>query len=286
MTDPKARLMNLGFRCDRSVVHPRLGSEDLVRRDEVALHVVDHPIRVIFATGDRFELAPNRLMVSWGAMPHRPQWLHNNTVVYSLNIPLAWVLRWRLPASFNRTLLACQPMVEPDESEGEFDEHMLQRWTKLLVQPDDENRRIVLLEAEGRLRRFARDYRKPTRGHAAVTASSSKVEEAIQIIAKNFSAPLRLTDLADELGVHPHYLSTLFRRETGQTLSNYLAEFRLAHACALLVGTTDKILDVALAAGFGSACQFHALFRRSRNCSPRQYRLTHRQSPHPWAALS
>jgi AraC-like DNA-binding protein len=97
----------------------------------------------------------------------------------------------------------------------------------------------------------------------------------MQLIAKRFAEPLSVPALATELAVHPNYLSTIFRRETGKTLSGYLAEYRLAHACALLVSTTDKIIDIAYAAGFGSVNRFHVVFRRHRGCSPRQYRLAH-----------
>ena len=102
------------------------------------------------------------------------------------------------------------------------------------------------------------------------------MERAIQLIAKRFADPLNVPALAGELGLHPNYLSTLFKRETGQTLSCYLAEYRLAHACALLVSTNDQIVDIAYSAGFGSVSQFHTLFRRHRGTSPRQYRLARR----------
>jgi AraC-like DNA-binding protein len=194
-------------------------------------------------------------------------------VIYCLNLPLAWVLRWQLPPSFISALLAGRALLEAEPAEGGADQQLLHRWVLLLAQPDDEARRIVLLEAEARLRRLARSYQAATR--PALTTHSTKIEQTIALIARRFADPVGVPVLAAELGVHPNYLSTLFRRETGQTLSHYLTEYRLAHACALLVSTTDKIVDIAYAAGFGSVSQFHAVFRRHRGCSPRQYRLAH-----------
>jgi AraC-like DNA-binding protein len=171
-------------------------------------------------------------------------------------------------------LLAGKSLTERDDSEGEHDQRAMRRWVTLLAQPDDESRRIVLLEAEARLRRLARAC--DSSGTPQPSGHSSTVERAIQLIAKQFMDPLSVPTLAEELGLHPNYLSALFRRETGQTLSRYLTEYRLAHACALLVGSSSKIIDVAYAAGFGSVSQFHTMFHRYRGCSPRQYRLSHR----------
>jgi AraC-like DNA-binding protein len=174
-------------------------------------------------------------------------------------------------------LLAGKSLTERDNSEGEHDQRTMRRWVALLAQADDESRRIVLLEAEARLRRLALTCE--TSASPQSSGHSSTVERAIRLIAKRFMEPLSVPTLASELGLHPNYLSALFRRETGQTLSRYLTEYRLAHACALLVGTGGKIIDIAYAAGFGSVSQFHTMFHRYRGCSPRHYRLSHRPPP-------
>ena len=274
-----APLVHFDFRCDRTVQQPGKSHQGFIRRDEIALHFVERGrIRVVFASGERVELGPHRLMVSWGAMPHLAEWLEKDTTIDGLILPLAWFLRWQLPTSFTSALLAGRILIETDASQGARDQQMLREWVKLLAQPNDENRRIVLLEAEARLRRLAQSCQpagRPTRG-----APSTKIERLIQVIARRFADRLTLPGLAAQLGVHPNYLSTLFRRETGQTLSHYLTEYRLAHACALLVSTTDKIIDIASAAGFGSLSRFHTSFRRHRGCTPRQYRRTH----HPQTA--
>lgn len=271
----QAQLMHLDFRCDRTVVQPEQTMKAFVRRDEIAMHVLERGrLRVIFASGERIELAPHHLMVSWGVFPHRAEWLQKNTIVYCLTIPLSWVLRWQLSSTFICDLLAGRILIEADRIQGRYDQHMMQRWVTLLAEPTEENRRIVLLETEARLRRLAQTGQPGSQPSSG--AHSTKVEQAIQLIARQFADPLNVPALAAELHIHPNYLSTRFKQETGQTLSHYLTEYRLAHACSLLVTTADKIIDIAYAAGFGSVSQFHTLFRHYRGCSPRQYRLRQR----------
>jgi hypothetical protein len=95
-----APLLNFDFRCDRTILQPQHTTKAFVRRDEIALHLLERgAVRVVYASGDCVDLAPGRLMVSWGAMPHRPEWLERDTTILCLIIPLAWVLRWQLPTT-------------------------------------------------------------------------------------------------------------------------------------------------------------------------------------------
>jgi len=273
-----APLGQFGFRCDRRNVRPSQNVRFFIRRDEIALHLLEKgALRVVLATGDHFEMAPLQLTVTWGAIPHRVEWLKETTVLCQC-IPLPWVLHWQLTAAFCGPLLAGHALAEADPAEGQHDQHMLRRWVELLAHPSDEKRRIVLLEIESRMRRLALNYQ--TTNRPPLMAEPNKIEQAIQLIAKRFADLPNLPALAAELGVHPSYLSTLFKRSTGQTLSHYITEYRLAYACGLLVSTTDKIIDIAYAAGFGSVSQFHTQFQRYRGCSPRRYRRAH----HPQAS--
>jgi AraC-like DNA-binding protein len=54
---------------------------------------------------------------------------------------------------------------------------------------------------------------------------------------------------------------------------DYITEQRLSHARRLLATTEDKVVDVALAAGFGSVSRFHAAFLRGCRQTPRRFRV-------------
>ena len=87
-----------------------------------------------------------------------------------------------------------------------------------------------------------------------------------------------MAEIAEALGFHPNYLMRLFRRVSGMTLLEYIAQQRVALAQRLLATTSLKVIDVAMESGFGSVCRFHTVFARLCGTTPRQYRACLRES--------
>jgi AraC family transcriptional regulator of adaptative response / DNA-3-methyladenine glycosylase II len=81
-----------------------------------------------------------------------------------------------------------------------------------------------------------------------------------------------LTDLADALGVGPRHLTRLFVQHCGAPPGAVARTRRIQRAKLLLDGTTLKITDIALAAGFGSVRSFNAAFRAVYHRSPSELR--------------
>ena len=69
------------------------------------------------------------------------------------------------------------------------------------------------------------------------------------------------------------YLSNLFRKETGSTLTDYIHAVRLRHALVLLNSTTIPIQVVAASCGYSDLNYFIKLFKRENGISPKQYRV-------------
>ena len=53
----------------------------------------------------------------------------------------------------------------------------------------------------------------------------------IEILHASFRENVRMTELASEAGVHPVYLSRMFRRIEGKTAGTYVQQLRVQHAC-------------------------------------------------------
>jgi two-component system response regulator YesN len=68
------------------------------------------------------------------------------------------------------------------------------------------------------------------------------------------------------------HLSYLFKKETGQSFSEYLTARRIEKACALLERSRMKIYEVAANCGYSDTNYFLKLFRRSVGTTPAQYR--------------
>ena len=70
------------------------------------------------------------------------------------------------------------------------------------------------------------------------------------------------------------YLSTVFHRETGKTLSAHVRERRMEYASYLLRTTRLQVQTVALHCGMADMQYFSKLFKKHFGRTPTEYRLT------------
>jgi AraC family transcriptional regulator, melibiose operon regulatory protein len=126
-----------------------------------------HPVVAMFGA-QRITLPPNHLVVFWAAQPHGPIETTPGGWAYGIHLPLPWVLQWRLPPVLMRRLLAGEILIDPPSDRPVADLELLKNWVRLLEDDSKELRSVVLLEAEGRLRRLAVDLarRKPSSSDA------------------------------------------------------------------------------------------------------------------------
>ncbi|CAN5825293.1 hypothetical protein BH23CHL2_BH23CHL2_08830 [soil metagenome] len=87
---------------------------------------------------------------------------------------------------------------------------------------------------------------------------------------------VRIEDIAAEVNLHPGYLARVFREQTGVPLGAYARQLRLERVAAELASTEDRILDIAIAAGFTDQSHLTRLFKRRYGVTPAQYRATMR----------
>ena len=98
-------------------------------------------------------------------------------------------------------------------------------------------------------------------------------QRALSYIHQHFSDPISLTSVAEEMGVSPAYLSTVFHREIGASYSRTLLKFRMEEAARQLVRTNLQVQQIAQNVGFFSAQHFTRVFREYYHSSPMEYRL-------------
>ena len=103
---------------------------------------------------------------------------------------------------------------------------------------------------------------------------SLPVQKALLYIDTHLAGDLSLKTLAAEQGVSASYLSSLFHKQLGQTLSDYVAEKRLRYAQRLLRTTKLQVQTVAQYCGIYDVGYFSKQFKRMFGQSPRQYRET------------
>lgn len=77
--------------------------------------------------------------------------------------------------------------------------------------------------------------------------------------------------VAEQVNLNPSYLSRLFRKETGQSFVQYVAEVKIEEAKRLLEQTSDPIYRIAEQVGYTEQT-FRRVFKSQTNMSPNEYR--------------
>lgn len=104
------------------------------------------------------------------------------------------------------------------------------------------------------------------------TESSRMVRLVRQFIRENYASEISLEVLSKITYVHPNYLSKIFKRETGENISDYILSYRIEQAKRLLMDPSLKIYEVAEKSGFHTSKYFAALFKAEVGVTPSQYR--------------
>ena len=116
-----------------------------------------------------------------------------------------------------------------------------------------------------------RAYCRLVRKHSVMNYSPS-VKNAVLIIESNLSGELSANSLAKSQELSLGYFSTLFKRETGKSISDYIREKRMKRAAHLLRTTDMQIQSIAAACGILDVQYFSKLFRREYGVSPKQFK--------------
>ncbi len=101
---------------------------------------------------------------------------------------------------------------------------------------------------------------------------SLQVYRCLDYIEAHLQQPLTVERLAEALKISPTYLSTLFRKETGVAVSEYIRRQRIDTAKTLLQYTSFSCLEIAEYLCFSSDSHFSRVFREYTGLTPTAYR--------------
>jgi len=121
------------------------------------------------------------------------------------------------------------------------------------------------------MREMVRLYCRLVRSQASPGVSPF-VRRTMAYIEENPAGDLSLHTLAGLLNVNASYLSTLFHRETGRTVTEYVNAVRMEAAGRMLQSTHLQIQTVAQHCGMSDVNYFSKLFKKHHGISPRQFR--------------
>lgn len=99
-----------------------------------------------------------------------------------------------------------------------------------------------------------------------------EITQVKEYISKNYGSDLSVEMLASIVFLTPDYLSRLFKKSTGKSLSQYIRQYRMDKAKELLIHTNKKIIDIGIQVGYPNYSYFCQSFREYSGTSPEKYR--------------
>ena len=101
---------------------------------------------------------------------------------------------------------------------------------------------------------------------------SKPIDKCINYIYNNLHTRITVVQLADYIGLNPSYLSKLFKKETGISISIYIQTRKIEAAQNMLKYSEYSISEIASTLAFTTQSYFTEVFRKKVGMSPKKYR--------------
>ena len=100
----------------------------------------------------------------------------------------------------------------------------------------------------------------------------AEVQRGVDYIEARLEDNIALADVAKAAGISQWHFQRIFKALTNETLKSYIRSRRMARALDRLLTTDDRIIDIAIAAGFESQQSFTRAFGTTFDITPSAYR--------------
>lgn len=102
--------------------------------------------------------------------------------------------------------------------------------------------------------------------------SLKAVRESVQYIEEKYFQELSLEEIASNVFLSPNYFSSIFRKETGYTVSDYITKVRIEKAKSLLEEMENRVSDVGFKVGYRDPRYFCRVFKAVVGIPPSKYK--------------
>ncbi|MBN1675607.1 MAG: helix-turn-helix transcriptional regulator [Kiritimatiellae bacterium] len=122
------------------------------------------------------------------------------------------------------------------------------------------------------LLRYYQKRRPGVRNYTEKRHDFQRLRKVIVHLHKNFQEKITLNDMAKLAAMSPHYFCKFFKRNTGQTLTEFILRMRVDRAKELLIQSRTTVTEIAFALGFDNHSYFDRVFKRLVGVTPVEYR--------------
>ncbi len=280
------------------VLHEILGSNQLLRvkRSRVGrhnipihrlpVHKISMVIRgegVVLSSGERYPLRPGSLYFcepfTPQAFPAGNERVEHYEVLFNAPVLLDTFPQWheQAPGLWNylkRRSAQPRPLFIPIRHE--YRSLFLESFCALLKEDSAElpAQKPPLALQFARVLLILRDARRIAGKSGAISDTGHPgVDCVLNRLSCDYSQPLTLQGLADEVGWSGGYLTRAFKRHTGSTITETLNRMRVERAAHLLLATNQSVAEIAGACGFNEVPYFNRRFKRLLGLTPTAFRF-------------
>jgi AraC-like DNA-binding protein len=101
---------------------------------------------------------------------------------------------------------------------------------------------------------------------------NNRINKVYQFLMKNFHNDIHLNEVAELCNMTPNSFCRFFKIRTQKSLTQFINEIRVGHACKLLQSEDNAIADVCYASGFNNPTNFNKFFKAIKGMKPSEYR--------------
>jgi AraC family transcriptional regulator len=99
---------------------------------------------------------------------------------------------------------------------------------------------------------------------------------AQELLHERFARPLRISEVAQAVEIHPAHLARTFRAHFRVSIGSYVRRLRLEWAAVELGRSDSSLAAIALDAGFADQSHFTRAFKQQLGITPSVYRASRR----------
>lgn len=107
--------------------------------------------------------------------------------------------------------------------------------------------------------------------------NSRIISKIHSIIQKGYASELSISRIAEEVFLTPNYISLIFKKETGETITDYITRIRMGKAKELLTSTDLKVMEISELVGYENPHYFSTVFKKTVGLHPLKYRSEQNQ---------
>lgn len=118
------------------------------------------------------------------------------------------------------------------------------------------------------------ETRKDVSNQKTYRSTELYLEKSIEFIENNYSNNIKINDIANYIGINRSYLTHIFKKNINISPQEFLVNYKIDKACALLENTDLSIKVVANSIGYSDPLTFSKIFKKIKGESPKNYKET------------